>query len=341
MTADEEDNCVYIILDTWRFRIRRLLKKDMASPNVISENDQLTNSENEDSKSVEHQKTNDSDEIVQYQNTNENIKVDDIENNSNSSPEGNSIQKEPSIIIEVRVPQNSNAESENNKETSDLSKITNGTETEAEQSELLPKTEKLTDENDMDEYDPDLYITDEEKKAFEYMLDQRREEIAKQRETFKNWAESITRRRMFALSRLRKIKQCHQERMVFYEQMESYIKSADDVINSNDSTEHSEQTSYDFVKESNNHTLEDLVRENTGFVLKSETKGNELNQRRQSEKSNNENIENNSKRTQNNSTSDDNLEDVILKTNGNADDDSKHNLSNNNENTPKIVPVIV
>ncbi|XP_071121325.1 putative uncharacterized protein DDB_G0289963 [Mytilus edulis] len=313
----------------------------MASPNVISENDQLTNSENEDSKSVEHQKTNDSDEIVQNQNTNENIKVDEIENNSNSSSEGNSIQKEPSIIIEVRVPQNSNAESENNKETSDLAKITKGTETEAEQSELLPKTEKLTDENDMDEYDPDLYITDEEKKAFEYMLDQRREEIAKQRETFKTWAESITRRRMFALSRLRKIKQCHQERMVFYEQMESYIKSADDVINSNDSTEHSEQTSYGFVKESNNHTLEDLVRENTGFVLKSERKGNELNQRRQSEKSDNENIETNSKRTQNNSTSDDNLEDVILKTNGNADDDSKHNLSNNNENTPKIVPVTV
>ncbi|XP_063400087.1 putative uncharacterized protein DDB_G0286901 [Mytilus trossulus] len=305
----------------------------MASPNVISENYQFANSENEDSKSVEHQKTNDSDEIVKNQNTNENIKEDEIENNSNSSSEGNSIQKEPSIVIEVRVPQNSNAESENNKETS-VAKITNGTETEAEKSEQLPKTEKLIDESDIDEYDPDLYITDEERKAFEYMLDQRREEITKQRETFKNWAESITRRRMFALSRLRKIKQCHKERMVFYEQMESYIKSADDVINSNDSTEHSKQTSYDFVKESNNHTLEDLVRENTGFVLKSETKGNELNKNRQSEKSDNENIENNS-------TSDDNLEDVILKTCSNADDDSKHNISNNNENTPNIVPVTV
>ncbi|XP_052066329.1 inner centromere protein A-like isoform X2 [Mytilus californianus] len=313
----------------------------MASTKEIGDNAQLTNSENKDSKSEKQQKTNESDGIVQNQNTNENLKVDEIEKYSNTPSDGKTIQKEPSIIIEVRVPQSANAESENNKETSGLVQITNGTETEEEKSERIPKTEKLTDENDMDEYDPDLYITDEERKAFEYMLDQRREEIAKQRETFKNWAESITRRRMFALSRLRKIKQCHKERMVFYEQMESYIKSADDVINSNDSTEHSEQTSCDFVKESNNQTFEDLVRENTGFVLKSDTKGNEFNQSKNSDNSDNENIETNSKRKQKNSASEDNVEDVILKTNGNADDDCKRNISNNNESTPTIVPVTV
>ncbi|CAC5389945.1 unnamed protein product [Mytilus coruscus] len=146
----------------------------MASTNEISDNDQLTNSETKDSKSEEPQKTNELDGIVQNQNKNENSKLDEIENNSNIPTDGNTNKKEPSIIIEVRVPQSANASSENNKETSDLVQITNGTETDTEKSERLLKTEKLTDENDMDEYDPDLYITDEERKAFEYMLDQRR-----------------------------------------------------------------------------------------------------------------------------------------------------------------------
>ncbi|XP_048731106.2 uncharacterized protein LOC125648189 isoform X2 [Ostrea edulis] len=79
------------------------------------------------------------------------------------------------------------------------------------------------EENDLDEYDPDLFITEEEKKAFEYMLEQKRAEIVQRKEDFEKWVDTITRRRMFALSRMRKINISNGKRNKLYGKLEKFI----------------------------------------------------------------------------------------------------------------------
>lgn len=93
----------------------------------------------------------------------------------------------------------------------------------------------ILDENDLDEYDPDLIITEEERKAFEYMLAQKREEMEKRDEMFENWVDRFTRRRMFALSRMRKLNKGRIERLQFYNHVDSYVKSVETVLNSESS----------------------------------------------------------------------------------------------------------
>ncbi|XP_062571154.1 uncharacterized protein LOC134233181 [Saccostrea cucullata] len=140
------------------------------------------------------------------------------------------------------------------------------------------------EENDLDEYDPDLFITDEEKKAFEYMLEQKRAAIVQRKENFEKWVDAITRRRMFALSRMRKINLFHGKRNKLYGKLEKFIS---DVYSENG--ENSEDNSRDVSSadengnvsrqsnneagsvaqintESDNNRASLLSREDTGFV---------------------------------------------------------------------------
>lgn len=139
------------------------------------------------------------------------------------------------------------------------------------------KEAKAVDENDLDEYDPDLFITDEEKKAFDYMLEQKRAEIIQRKETFQTWVDAITRRRMFALSRMRKINLSHGKRNKLYGKLEDFIREVYSGSETPaDSSSSTEDENGNISKRSNTEnrsvdsnrveSTSELSREDTGFV---------------------------------------------------------------------------
>lgn len=139
------------------------------------------------------------------------------------------------------------------------------------------KEAKAVDENDLDEYDPDLFITEEEKKAFDYMLEQKRAEIVQRKETFQTWVDAITRRRMFALSRMRKINLSHGKRNKLYGKLEDFINEvyigSDTPADISSSTEDENgnisersNTGNRSVDSSRVGSNSELGREDTGFV---------------------------------------------------------------------------
>lgn len=276
--------------------------------------------------------------LKQTQSANPTTTSSDI--NSASQPNNEAkATRHPSVALSIDVPQpeESTQESIDQKDGQNIHNDQNG-EVGPDQ---LQKSKSKVDENDMDEYDPDLYITDEERKAFEYMLEQRRDEIIKQRENFKTWVHSITRRRMFALSRLRKINKCHKERMKFYDQIDDYVKTADQIIQSNDSP-----TLDSSMSDPSNELFKDMIRENTGFVINSEKEMNKINNNSDNEnysvKGSNNNDNTKTSNTNNNNEglkNGSNVDNVHVTNNANVDDDSKQTISNKNDNTPKIVPV--
>jgi hypothetical protein len=268
--------------------------------------------------------------LKQMQSANPTISSNDI--NSASQPNNEAkATRHPSVALSINVPQSEESTQESI-DQNDGQNIHNDQNGEVGPDQLQKSISKV-DETDMDEYDPDLYITDEERKAFEYMLEQRRDEIIKQRENFKNWVYSITRRRMFALSRLRKINKCHKERMKFYDQIDDYVKTADQIIQSND-----RPTLDSSMSDPGNELFKDMIRENTGFVINNEKEMNSDNENYSVKGSNN----NENTKTSNTKTNNEGLKNgsnVHITTNSNVDDDSKQTISSNNDNTPKIVPV--
>ena len=298
----------------------------MASEEDISHTEQSDNIE-------KTQQTESSDSVnglKQMQSANPTISSNDI--NSASQPNNEAkATRHPSVALSINVPQSEESTQESI-DQNDGQNIHNDQNGEVGPDQLQKSISKV-DETDMDEYDPDLYITDEERKAFEYMLEQRRDEIIKQRENFKNWVYSITRRRMFALSRLRKINKCHKERMKFYDQIDDYVKTADQIIQSND-----RPTLDSSMSDPGNELFKDMIRENTGFVINNEKEMNSDNENYSVKGSNN----NENTKTSNAKTNNEGLKNgsnVHITTNSNVDDDSKQTISSNNDNTPKIVPV--
>jgi hypothetical protein len=298
----------------------------MASEEDISHTEQSDNIE-------KTQQTESSDSVnglKQMQSANPTISSNDI--NSASQPNNEAkATRHPSVALSINVP-HSEESTQESIDQNDGQNIHNDQNGEVGPDQLQKSISKV-DETDMDEYDPDLYITDEERKAFEYMLEQRRDEIIKQRENFKNWVYSITRRRMFALSRLRKINKCHKERMKFYDQIDDYVKTADQIIQSND-----RPTLDSSMSDPGNELFKDMIRENTGFVINNEKEMNSDNENYSVKGSNN----NENTKTSNTKTNNEGLKNgsnVHITTNSNVDDDSKQTISSNNDNTPKIVPV--
>lgn len=259
--------------------------------------------------------------------------------NSGSQPNNEAkATRHPSVALCIDVPQTEDNTQESI-DKNDGQNINNDQHGEVGTNQLQ-KSKSQVDETDMDEYDPDLYITDEERKAFEYMLEQRRDEIIKQRENFKNWVHSITRRRMFALSRLRKINKCHKERMKFYDQIDDYVKTADQIIQSNGTS-----TLNSSMSDPGNELFKDMIRENTGFVINNEKEMNKLNNNSDNENysvkgsNNNENTKTSNTNNNEDMKNGSNVDNMHITKDGNVDDDSKRTISNNNDNTPKIVPV--
>lgn len=208
----------------------------------------------------------------------------------------------------------------------------------------------ILDENDLDEYDPDLIITEEERKAFEYMLAQKREEMEKRDEMFENWVDRFTRRRMFALSRMRKLNKGRIERLQFYNHVDSYVKSVETVLNSESSLSVLPEGEGD-VKDSNSsggnqaetkaearETTDNKIRETTNNIVR-QNMDNVPRETTNNIPREDTGILSNSK--DNNNT---NAQNSLSSNKDSADKettDQENNNNNNNDNkeTPVIVPV--
>ncbi|XP_060068262.1 putative uncharacterized protein DDB_G0291608 [Ylistrum balloti] len=210
-------------------------------------------------------------------------------NESGKNEHSNNDIKEPSLVQE-KAEQQSHESNNVTSETKEIKPaiIGNVIVNKSAKSNGIVDFEPITDD-DLDMYDPELLITEEEKKAFEYMIEQKKEKIEKDKAQFETWVDSITRRRMFALSRLRKLGKCHGERFQFYGKVQEYVKEVESVLSSVSSSTKvhsgnrittaqsskppSSTSSPTTTKQASRHVpqTESLQRETTGFVNVPET----------------------------------------------------------------------
>ncbi|XP_041367774.1 uncharacterized protein LOC121382273 [Gigantopelta aegis] len=100
---------------------------------------------------------------------------------------------------------------------------------------------KITDETDevqkaradalklADDLTPDesfLAVSPEEHESWEKMMETRKNEIAQRQEEFEKWLDNMTKRRMFAYSKLKKIEKISRERTQYYEEMRKHLHKA-------------------------------------------------------------------------------------------------------------------
>lgn len=91
---------------------------------------------------------------------------------------------------------------------------------ETDTSSVSPEVESSDD----DEY---ILVPEEEKKLQEERLRCCQESLDGSRQHYEDWSDKITRRRMFALSRLRKLQRSRRERMKFYDDLKLFIVDSD------------------------------------------------------------------------------------------------------------------
>jgi hypothetical protein len=112
------------------------------------------------------------------------------------------------------------------------------------------------EDDDLDEYDPDLTITEEDRKAWAYMLSKKQNELVTQKADFESWKEALACRRKLALSRMRKIGSFHKDRTSFYRTVRKYICELDQkrCINPDAHVNNSEQQCPDEKHPQNDNT---------------------------------------------------------------------------------------
>ncbi|XP_021349064.1 uncharacterized protein LOC110447598 [Mizuhopecten yessoensis] len=175
---------------------------------------------------------------------------ENVNNESSETEDNKSNTKQSSLVVEKPEPE---PEPEPESQSKENHNDKDGTNSQGNSEEVKPtlvgnvqKIEKMSisaksndiadlkpiTDDDLGMYDPELFITDEERKAFEYMIERRRGEIENDKVKFEKWVDSLTRRRMFALSRLRKLKKGHGERVKLYGKVQDYVKEVESVLSS-------------------------------------------------------------------------------------------------------------
>ena len=101
--------------------------------------------------------------------------------------------------------------------------------------------EKVADESDdvsvaraealkhADELTPDesfMAVSPEEHESWNNMMKERKKEIDQRQEEFDKWLETMTKRRMFAFSKLKKIERISRERTQYYDEMRKHLHKA-------------------------------------------------------------------------------------------------------------------
>lgn len=138
-----------------------------------------------------------------------------------SAGEQNSENKVPVEEVETEIGKQVNS-TDNKQEEKDNVTVINSSDSKF----------KLSADLDPDINDPEMFITDEQRLEFDAMLEQKRGEISNKRQAFDNWLDSLTRRRMFALSRLRKLGLQHKERLQLYGKVNNYVQQVEEGVRS-------------------------------------------------------------------------------------------------------------
>ena len=92
-----------------------------------------------------------------------------------------------------------------------------------EQETNLPNLNDIVDINrylDTDE----LLVPEEERLQIDARIEKRQQELLVYQDDFDLWYDKITRRRMFALARLRKLTKAHKNRIMFYERVKMQLE---------------------------------------------------------------------------------------------------------------------
>ena len=71
-----------------------------------------------------------------------------------------------------------------------------------------------------------MTLTQEERDAWQKMMDERETSIKTRKENFDKWYDGINRRRMFAYSRVRKLQESFRQRANFYTNLSEYLAAA-------------------------------------------------------------------------------------------------------------------
>ncbi|KAK3608488.1 hypothetical protein CHS0354_010335 [Potamilus streckersoni] len=77
---------------------------------------------------------------------------------------------------------------------------------------------KMFQFDDIDDVDfnDNFIISEQERKAWENMIKDRQQELVKQKEKFERWEEEMTKRKIFVLRKLKKLRSYHSKRIEFY-----------------------------------------------------------------------------------------------------------------------------
>lgn len=61
------------------------------------------------------------------------------------------------------------------------------------------------------------------------------DELIQQKDQFDKWTDNMTRRRMFAFSKMKKFEKYHTERMKFYDRVDKIVKEDEQIMSDDDS----------------------------------------------------------------------------------------------------------
>ncbi|XP_046377488.2 uncharacterized protein LOC124149758 [Haliotis rufescens] len=89
--------------------------------------------------------------------------------------------------------------------------------------------------DDLLEEEAFMTLTQEEQSAWEDMIQKLKHELEQHGQDFSQWSDKITRRRMYAYARMKKLEKYHQTRQGFYRNIDGFIETFHgDVLNSDD-----------------------------------------------------------------------------------------------------------
>ena len=92
-----------------------------------------------------------------------------------------------------------------------------------EQEDNLPNLNDIVEINRFLDTD-ELLMPEEEKLQIDARIEKRQQELLVYQDDFDLWYDKITRRRMFALARLRKLTKAHKNRIMFYERVRMQLE---------------------------------------------------------------------------------------------------------------------
>lgn len=102
----------------------------------------------------------------------------------------------------------------------------------------LPSTADVQDDvtnDDLLEEEAFMTLTQEEQSAWEDMIQKLKHELEQHGQDFSQWSDKITRRRMYAYARMKKLEKYHQTRQGFYRNIDGFIEAFHgDVLKSDD-----------------------------------------------------------------------------------------------------------